>query len=136
MPEVKVRVTDDALEKIDADALILNWFMEDKGSLPAGWKALDSKLGGDLAATLKGDELQGRALRDRAGAYGGGAEGAPRLPDRRRQPHALRRHAAAPGRRRRRARRAQPRAPSASPLPWPRPAWAPRSARRPSPTAR
>jgi leucyl aminopeptidase len=59
MPEVKVRVTDDALEKIDADALILNWFVEDKGSLPAGWKGLDSKLGGDLAATLKGGELKG-----------------------------------------------------------------------------
>ncbi|HUS15426.1 MAG TPA: leucyl aminopeptidase [Chloroflexia bacterium] len=59
MADVKIRVTDDAIEKVDADALILNWFTEDKGSLPAGWKSLDGKLGGDLATSLKGSELRG-----------------------------------------------------------------------------
>src|SRR3954471_8567616 len=59
MPDITVRVIDDPLERVDADALILNWFIEDKGSLPDTWKSLDGKLGGDLAATLKGDERRG-----------------------------------------------------------------------------
>ena len=59
MADIKIRVVDDALEKVDADALVLNWFTEDKATLPAAWKSLDGKLGGDLAATLKGEELRG-----------------------------------------------------------------------------
>ena len=59
MPDTKIRVVDDPLERVEADALILNWFIEDKNSLPAEWKALDGKLNGDLTATLQGDELRG-----------------------------------------------------------------------------
>ncbi|MDQ2805664.1 MAG: hypothetical protein M3Z04_01895, partial [Chloroflexota bacterium] len=59
MPDPKLRVVDDPLERVEADALILNWFIEDKNSLPADWKALDGKLNGDLTATLQGDELRG-----------------------------------------------------------------------------
>src|SRR5579859_4095755 len=59
MPEIKIRVAEDALEQVAADALILNWFLDDKASLPVAWKGLDAKLGGDLAETLKGVELRG-----------------------------------------------------------------------------
>ena len=59
MPDTKIRVVDDPLERVEADALVLNWFIEDKNSLPAEWKALDGKLNGDLTATLQGDELHG-----------------------------------------------------------------------------
>ena len=59
MPEIKIRVTGDAVDAVDADALILNWFTEEKGTLPAAWQSLDKKLGGDLADTLKGNELRG-----------------------------------------------------------------------------
>src|SRR5690349_5815125 len=59
MPEVKIRVSADALENVDADALVLNWFTDEKGSLPAAWKDLNNRLGGDLADTLEGDELKG-----------------------------------------------------------------------------
>jgi len=59
MPDSKIRVSTDAIEDVEADALVLNWFTDEKGSLPDAWKALDSRLSGDLAATLKGDELKG-----------------------------------------------------------------------------
>src|SRR5947209_17124458 len=59
MPDIKIRVTGDAVDAVDADALILNWFTEEKGTLPAAWQSLDKKLGGDLADTLKGNELRG-----------------------------------------------------------------------------
>ncbi|MGI8587487.1 MAG: leucyl aminopeptidase [Chloroflexia bacterium] len=59
MPDITIRVSTDAPEKVEADALILNWFTEDKASLPPAWKNLDGKLGGDLAASLQGEELRG-----------------------------------------------------------------------------
>src|SRR5436305_1756626 len=57
--EIKVRVTDDALERLDADALVINWFKDEKGSLPHEWAGLDKALHGALAATLAGDDLKG-----------------------------------------------------------------------------
>ena len=57
--DIKVRVTDDPPGQVEADALVINWFREEKGTLPAEWAALDKALDGALAAALQGDDFKG-----------------------------------------------------------------------------
>ena len=53
--DITVQVTDAALPAVDADALVLNWFKEEKDSLPVEWAGLDQALNGALRETLAGD---------------------------------------------------------------------------------
>ncbi len=57
--DIKVRVTDDRPGQVDADALVLNWFRDEKGTLPAEWADLDKALDGALAEALGGDDFKG-----------------------------------------------------------------------------
>ncbi len=57
--DIKVRVTDDRPGQVDTDALVINWFREEKGTLPAEWADLDKALDGALAEALKGDDFKG-----------------------------------------------------------------------------
>jgi leucyl aminopeptidase len=57
--DIKVRVTGDQPGQVDAEALVINWFREEKGTLPAEWADLDKALDGALAAALQGDDFKG-----------------------------------------------------------------------------
>ncbi len=59
MDAMEIQVTTGAVADVAADAVVLNWFTDEKGTLPAAWQGLDARLHGDLAATLGGDELKG-----------------------------------------------------------------------------
>ena len=57
--DINVRVTDDQPGQVDAEALVINWFREEKGTLPAEWADLDKALNGALAEALQGDDFKG-----------------------------------------------------------------------------
>src|SRR5437868_6543 len=56
---ITVRVATGALETIAADALVLNWFTDEKDAPPSAWAALDKALGNALSEAIKGDTFKG-----------------------------------------------------------------------------
>ena len=68
--DITVQVTDAALRAVDADALVLNWFKDEKDSLPPEWADLDAALNGALSEALAGDTFKGETYESEIRAGG------------------------------------------------------------------
>ena len=69
---ITVQVAETAPAQADADALVITWFKEEKGTLPAEWADLDKALGGALSAALAGPDFKGTPFEDELMRTGGG----------------------------------------------------------------
>src|SRR4051794_33303626 len=59
MSSIKVDMFTGDVADVEADTLVLNWFVDERENPPALWQELDKKLGGALARSIKDDTFKG-----------------------------------------------------------------------------